>query len=69
MVSQEIKAMPLAERLLLVEDIWDSIAEEQNALPFDAGIKAVLEERLAALKADPSAGSTWEEVKKRLSRR
>lgn len=61
----------LAERLQLVEDLWDSIAQDANAdsLPVTEEEQALLDERLADLGQDPEAGSTWEEVKARILRR
>lgn len=51
-----IRDLPLAERLQLVEDIWDSIADEQEALPLTEAQRRLLEERLAAYEADRNAG-------------
>jgi putative addiction module component (TIGR02574 family) len=61
-----IDRLSVAERLLLVEEIWDSIADEGNDLPLTESQKADLERRIAAYEADRTAGSTWEEVKARL---
>ncbi|MFO8083607.1 MAG: addiction module protein [Desulfobacterales bacterium] len=32
-IKQEINKLNLAEKLLLVEDIWDSIAQDNSELP------------------------------------
>jgi len=48
-----------AERLQLVEDLWDSIAQECARLPVS---DAKREERLLW---QPSSGRTWEQVKQR----
>lgn len=66
----ELKKLPIAERLQLVEDLWDSIAEEQNALPDPPEVIEELKARYARFLKDPSSGSSWEDVEKRiLSRR
>jgi len=64
-----IDQLSVAERILLVEEIWDSIAEEPEQPPLTEAQRQDLERRLAAYKANPKAGSSWEEVKARLQGR
>ena len=64
--SLGIDRFSLAERILLVEEIWDSIAAEAAAMPLTEAQKQDLERRLAIYEANPKAGSSWEEVKARL---
>jgi putative addiction module component (TIGR02574 family) len=64
--SLGINRLSLAERILLVEEIWDSIAAEAEALEVPQSHKDELDRRLAAFHADPQAGSSWEDVKSRL---
>ena len=59
-------AMPVAERLQLVEEIWDTIAAAPDALPLSEEDKRLIEERLEARRRDPQAGSSWEEVYARI---
>ena len=66
--SLGIDRLSLAERILLVEEIWDSIAAEAEALDVPQSHKDELDRRLAAYRADPHAGSSWEEVKARLQK-
>ena len=66
MTATEIRNLSLAERLLLVEDIWDSIVEETDACELTDEQKQELDGRIAAHKDNPKAGSSWEEVKARL---
>jgi putative addiction module component (TIGR02574 family) len=65
--SQEIKKLSVAERILLVEEIWDSIAAEQESLVLTEPQKQELDRRLEAYAASPEAGSSWEEVKQRIT--
>jgi putative addiction module component (TIGR02574 family) len=62
----EILELPIAERIRLVELIWDSIAAVPEAVPISAELGAELDRRLAEFEADPEAGSAWEEVRKRI---
>jgi putative addiction module component (TIGR02574 family) len=65
----DILELSVAERILLVEDIWDSIAEAPETLPLTASQKEELDRRLAAYHQDPSAGSPWHEVVTRIKSR
>jgi len=66
----ELKKLPLAERLQLVEELWDSIEEEQDALPDPPEVIEEIQTRYARFLEDPSIGSSWEAVEQRiLSRR
>ena len=64
--SLGIDQLSVAERILLVEEIWDSIAAEEEASPLTAAQRQDLQRRIAAYEADPKAGSSWDEVKARL---
>jgi putative addiction module component (TIGR02574 family) len=65
--------LSIPERLKLVEDIWDSIAEEANAnpdaLPLTAAQRAELDRRVADADAHPDEGVSWETIRKDLLRR
>lgn len=54
------------ERLTLLGELWDSLAADPGQVPVTEAQKQDLRRRLAALDADPAAGSTWEGVKARL---
>ena len=58
-----IQELSQSERILLAEQLWDSIAENQDVLKVTDAQKKVLDERMATYKASPSEGVTWEEVK------
>jgi putative addiction module component (TIGR02574 family) len=58
-----------SERILLVEQIWDSLAREQDAPKTTTAQKKELERRLERLKRTGPLGSSWSDVKKRLRQR
>ena len=64
----EILALPVAERMRLVEVIWDSISAVPDALPLTQWQKDELDRRLAEFEADPDSGATLEEVFARIRR-
>jgi putative addiction module component (TIGR02574 family) len=58
-----IDQLSVAQRILLVEEIWDSILDEEAQVPLNEAQRQDLQRRLAAYEANPKAGSSWEEVK------
>jgi putative addiction module component (TIGR02574 family) len=67
--AADVLELPVAERLQLVSDIWDSIAEAPEALDLTAEDKRLIDERLAARLQNPGAGSPWQEVYARITSR
>jgi putative addiction module component (TIGR02574 family) len=63
--SLGIDQLSVAQRVLLVEEIWDSIAADAEELPMTRAQEQDLQRRLAAYHRDPQAGTSWEEVKAR----
>lgn len=58
------KELPVSERIQLVEDIWDSIAEETSgSLELSSEERAELQRRYAAHQADPSSSIPWDQVR------
>ncbi|HEY5315937.1 MAG TPA: addiction module protein [Pirellulales bacterium] len=64
--SISLEGLSIAERILLVEQIWDGIAAEAEAIPITQAQRDELDRRLAAAEADPAAGQPWEQVRARL---
>jgi putative addiction module component (TIGR02574 family) len=58
--------LPIAERIRLVAEIWDSIAECPEQIELTDEARQLLRKRLAAYRANPNAGSPWSEVKRRI---
>ena len=54
-----------AERLQLVEALWDSIAREEGSLPVPDEKRAELRRRKERFSRHPASGRTWEQVKER----
>jgi len=61
-----ILKLDISKRIQLVEDVWDSVAAVPEAIPLTEKQTKELDRRLAAYHHNPSAGSPWKEVKKRI---
>jgi putative addiction module component (TIGR02574 family) len=55
-----------AEKLQLVEDLWDDLASTPEAVPVHDWQKQELARRKANLLKNPASGLLWEEVKERV---
>jgi putative addiction module component (TIGR02574 family) len=64
----DLLALPVADRLRLVEDLWDSIAEVPESVNLTDAQRAELDRRLEAYHQDPASGSPWNEVKERIQK-
>lgn len=62
-LTEEAKKLSIAERINLVEEIWDSIAEENGCFELSESQKEELDRRLESYRRNPSRGRTWEEIK------
>jgi len=63
----EILELDVAERIRLLEVAWDSIAADPDAVPLTQAQKEELDSRLGDYHRDPSPGSSWEDVRKRIT--
>jgi putative addiction module component (TIGR02574 family) len=61
-----IRELPVPERVALVEQIWDSIVEDEARFELTDAQKAELDRRLARRASSTSCGSDWEDVKRRI---
>ena len=69
MQSLGLDRLNLPDRLTLLEEIWDSLADHPEQLEVPPWHQEEIDRRLAAREANPAAGSTWEEVRTRLEQR
>jgi putative addiction module component (TIGR02574 family) len=65
----KLQEIPLEERIQLVEDLWDSIAADQQTLQLTTEQKAELDRRLDAYETDRNPGRPALEVIEDIRRR
>jgi len=63
---EELLELSVYERIQMVEDLWDSIAAEQESIPVTDAQKQELRRRLDEHEADPDSAIPWTEVRERL---
>jgi putative addiction module component (TIGR02574 family) len=61
-----IRRLSVADRLALVEEIWESISEDPGAMPVSERQLDEARRRLEQHAADPSTAIPWEQAEKKL---
>jgi putative addiction module component (TIGR02574 family) len=64
----DILELSVAERLRIVEDIWESIVADSGQLEISDDLRVELDRRLAMYEEDPREGVLWGELQDRLSK-
>lgn len=62
-LTEQAKNLSITDRIRLVEEIWDTIAEENEAFELSAAQKRELDRRLELATNNPGRGRTWDEIK------
>ncbi len=61
-VVSEVGSWSVDERLQLVEEIWNGLLDQGFEPEMAEDLKAILEQRLDALDANPDDVTTWESI-------
>ncbi len=71
MIPKSVSVFDLspAEKLQLVEDLWDDLAANPNAVTVHDWQKQELARRKANLMSRPASGVSWDELKRRVRSR
>jgi len=62
----ELMKLPVQERIQLVSALWDSIAEHPESIKLTPAEQQELDRRMEAYRKNPTEGTPWPEVKKKL---
>ena len=68
-IADTIKRLPLAERIELVEVLWESIAEEGYQPPLTLEQEVELDRRLEDHRRNPGDVVSWESIKNDIQNR
>ncbi len=64
-LSKALK-LSIQDRIIFVEDVWDSIANFPESVQLTEEQKKELDRRLEEYHNNPDIGTPWEEIKSRL---
>ena len=62
-LTEQAKNLSIPDRIRLVEEIWDTIAEENEAVELTDAQKRELDCRMEWVRNNPGQGRTWDEIK------
>ena len=62
----EIARLTVPEKILLLEDLWDSIASDESSVPVPASHREELDRRLAEYNKDPGRLLTLDDLRGRI---
>ncbi len=69
LAKADVLSLSVSERIQLVEDIWDTIAEVPEEIGLSDEQKVELDTRLDAYHQNPDEGSPWGMVRERIRSR
>ncbi|MFN0056587.1 MAG: addiction module protein [Planctomycetales bacterium] len=64
--SIELRALPAAEKLQIVEMLWDELGESDVSIPLPEWVAQEAVRRRDEMQTDPSVGLTHEEAWRRI---
>ncbi len=64
-----IRAMSVADRLALVEEIWNSISDDPTGVPVSEAQLEEARRRVGAHESDPSTAIPWDRAERDLRRK
>lgn len=62
-LTEAARKLSISDRILLVEEIWDTIAEENQAFELSDAQKEELDRRLDSPRDGSRQGRTWDNIK------
>jgi putative addiction module component (TIGR02574 family) len=65
-LSAEINRLTPQEKLRLINELWDTLAQSPNQLPLPPAHEQALAEDQIIYQANPDADTSWAEVKQRI---
>ena len=68
-MADDLRTLSIGERMQLVEDLWDSIAADQTALPLTDEQRIEIDRRLDAYETDKIKGREASDVVATLKKR
>ena len=68
-ILTEIGKLPVEDQIVLVQQVWDAIADSDTPLDLTDAQKAEISRRSAELDANPDLAIPWDEVKRSLNER
>ncbi len=63
---EQLRELPIAERIQLVEDLWDTVAADSSQIQLSPAQMEELDRRLDRFELHPNEGVAWSSLKARI---
>ena len=63
---EQLRELPVSERIQLVEDLWDTIATDSKSVTLSQAQTEELDRRLDRIEKSPDEGIEWNVLKTRI---
>lgn len=64
----DLRRLSPPERLILVQELWDSLTEQPGAVPVTEEQRRELDARLETLENESDASESWDDVRGRITK-
>ena len=65
LLSEQIMPLTVAERLQLIEEIWNSISNDESEIALTSAQQEEIERRLASYTDSKNQSKSWQEIKQK----
>ena len=65
LLSEQIMPLTVAERLQLIEEIWNSISHDESEIALTSAQQEEIERRLASYTDIKNQSKSWQEIKQK----
>jgi len=62
-IVEGFRKLPSAERIRLLQDLWDEVADEAAGMPLSESHRRLLDERIQQHREDPGDVEPWEKTR------
>ena len=62
----KLNDLTASEKVTLAQQLWDSVASDQDAIKLTTAQKNELDNRLAQFESDQNVGSDWNTIKSKI---
>jgi putative addiction module component (TIGR02574 family) len=66
LLSEQIMPLTVAERLQLIEEIWNSISNDESEIALTSAQQEEIERRLESYTDIKNQGKSWQEIKQKM---
>ena len=67
LLSEQIMPLSVAERLQLIEEIWNSISNNYSEITLTSAQQEEIDRRLASCSDVKQQGKSWQEIKQKFT--